>query len=399
METRKKFLKAAAFIAALTLTAGYVVPVNNSTGKVSPATAYADDSYTEGNEGVLSYRKYTDHIEIVQCDMSATSAEIPETIEGLPVTVIGMYAFEIQSLESITIPDTVTEIGNWAFAMNSKLKSVTIPDSVEKIGIRAFEMCSSLEEVNFPDHLVEISSNAFSETPWLEAQRKKSPLVIVNGDLIDAQTAEGDVVIPSEVKYLSPSAFARNSKLTSVVIPASIDKVCDNAFFYCDNLTSAEINGAELIDSMSFDGCEKLKELKISGKLKKIVDYAFADIPGNATITFYGSKEMWEKVDKPSEDKFLNNATMIFDENHVDPEPEQDPETENLLGDANLDTKVTVADAVAILQSIGNRDKYELKPQGKINADVDGVEGVTANDALTIQKLDAKVIEKFPAAK
>ncbi len=146
---------------------------------------------------------------------------------------------------------------------------------------------------------------------------------------------------------------------------------------------------------MAFDGCEKLKELKISGKLKKIDNYAFADISGNATISFYGSKEMWEKVDKPSDDQFLKNANMIFDENHVDP----DPETENLLGDANLDGKVTVADAVAILQSIGNRDKYELKPQGKINADVDGVEGVTANDALTIQKLDAKVIDKFPAAK
>ena len=61
-------------------------------------------------------------------------------------------------------------------------------------------------------------------------------------------------------------------------------------------------------------------------------------------------------------------------------------------GDANLDGNVTIADAVAILQSIANRDKYELKPQGKINADVDGQQGVTANDALTIQKVDAGVI-------
>ena len=58
-------------------------------------------------------------------------------------------------------------------------------------------------------------------------------------------------------------------------------------------------------------------------------------------------------------------------------------------GDANLDGNVTVADAVAILQAIANRDKYELKPQGKINADVDGQDGVTGNDALMIQKVDA----------
>ena len=59
-------------------------------------------------------------------------------------------------------------------------------------------------------------------------------------------------------------------------------------------------------------------------------------------------------------------------------------------GDANCDGQTTVADAVAILQFIGNRDKYELTKQGKFNADVDGVEGVTANDALTIQQWDSQ---------
>ena len=60
-----------------------------------------------------------------------------------------------------------------------------------------------------------------------------------------------------------------------------------------------------------------------------------------------------------------------------------------LKGDANLDGKASIADAVAVLQHIANRDKYGLRPQGLINADVDGVAGVTANDALTLQKWDA----------
>lgn len=67
--------------------------------------------------------------------------------------------------------------------------------------------------------------------------------------------------------------------------------------------------------------------------------------------------------------------------------------TDTLYGDANLDEKVTVSDAVAILQHIGNRDKYGLKPQGMINADVDGVSGVTAGDALVIQKVDAGIYQ------
>lgn len=72
-------------------------------------------------------------------------------------------------------------------------------------------------------------------------------------------------------------------------------------------------------------------------------------------------------------------------------------ETAVLYGDANCDEKVTVADAVAILQFLGNRDKYELSDQGKINADVYDVgDGITARDALSIQRLDAGLISSLP---
>ncbi|MCR5016313.1 MAG: hypothetical protein K6A75_07055 [Ruminococcus sp.] len=60
-----------------------------------------------------------------------------------------------------------------------------------------------------------------------------------------------------------------------------------------------------------------------------------------------------------------------------------------LSGDANGDFLLTVADPVAVLQHIGNRDKYSLTEQGLINADVDGVAGVTANDARVLQEWDA----------
>lgn len=68
----------------------------------------------------------------------------------------------------------------------------------------------------------------------------------------------------------------------------------------------------------------------------------------------------------------------------------------DFYGDANCDGKVTIADSTAILQSLGNYDKYGLTEQGAANADVDGVLGVTAADAVTIQKLDAKLIPSLP---
>ena len=68
-----------------------------------------------------------------------------------------------------------------------------------------------------------------------------------------------------------------------------------------------------------------------------------------------------------------------------------------LIGDANNDGKVTVADAVAILQYVANKDKYNLEGQLLLNADVyNRGDGVTARDALSIQKYDAKILTSLP---
>ena len=73
------------------------------------------------------------------------------------------------------------------------------------------------------------------------------------------------------------------------------------------------------------------------------------------------------------------------------------PEDEPLIGDANLDGKVTIADATAILQSLANKDKYSLCEEAARNADCFNVgDGVTGMDALAIQRLDAGVITSLP---
>ena len=72
-------------------------------------------------------------------------------------------------------------------------------------------------------------------------------------------------------------------------------------------------------------------------------------------------------------------------------------ETETMYGDVNLDGKVSISDAVRILQYVSNTSKYSLDEQAKDNADVfNRGDGVTANDAASIQKLDAGVISSLP---
>ena len=67
-----------------------------------------------------------------------------------------------------------------------------------------------------------------------------------------------------------------------------------------------------------------------------------------------------------------------------------------LKGDANLDGKVSISDVTAIMQSLGNPDKYQLQAQGRANADVDPtVTGVSPGDAYRIQQLDAHIITEL----
>jgi hypothetical protein len=72
---------------------------------------------------------------------------LPARINGLPVKTIGNGAFKYARTISVTIPDSVTTIGDYAFLQCRKMISVTIPDSVTAIGFRAFSGCTSLNSV------------------------------------------------------------------------------------------------------------------------------------------------------------------------------------------------------------------------------------------------------------
>ena len=72
-------------------------------------------------------------------------------------------------LTEYAIPNSVTKIGNSAFAYCRSLTSVTIPDSVTKIGGYAFRDCSSLTSVTIPDSVTEIGSGAFSSCSSLKS--------------------------------------------------------------------------------------------------------------------------------------------------------------------------------------------------------------------------------------
>ena len=125
-------------------------------------------------------------------------------------------------------------------------------------------------------------------------------------------------------------------------------------------------------------------------------------------VTLEGAKYQWYRDGEPAEGAdgkhytlsgagtysvkitAPNGAERTVDMVRVRMTGEQKP----TYGDVNTDGKVTVSDAVAILQYIANKEKYPLSATGAVNADIDGVPGITGTDAVTVQKVDAGLIKQ-----
>ena len=143
---------------------------------------------------------------------------IPEEVNYMnrirKVTSIGESAFWHCSITSVTIPNSVTSIGRYAFEWCSRLTSVTIPNSVTSIGESAFLKCKGLTSVTIPNSVTSIGDYAFRECSGLTS-----------------------VTIPNSVTSIGESAFRECSGLTSVTIPNSVTSIGDYAFD-CKNLAT-----------------------------------------------------------------------------------------------------------------------------------------------------------------
>ena len=222
----------------------------------------------------------------------------------------------------VVIPDSVTEIGGWAFSGCSSLTSLTIPDSVKKIGDWAFRGCSGLTSVTIPDSVMEISEWAFDECNSLanitvdENNKNYSSQdgVLFNKDkttlikypagnerteytIPDSVTEIGkrafygcssltSVTIGNGVTSIGEDAFSGCIGLTSITIPDSITSINHGAFYYCQNLASITIgNSVTNIGKNAFYSCRNLTSIKIPDSVTSIGGYAFWDCSGLTSVT------------------------------------------------------------------------------------------------------------------
>lgn len=180
---------------------------------------------------------------------SLTSVTIPNN-----VTSIGGYAFyDCSNLTSITIGDGVTSIGNGAFSGCQKLTSVTIPDSVTSIGDSSFYGCISLTSVTIPDGVTSIGGSAFSNCTSLTSVTIPDSITSINSYTFSNCTNLTNVTIPNGIMKIGIEAFRNCTSLTSVIIPNSVTAFGYDAFYNCTNLTSIAFKGTiEQWNNISF---------------------------------------------------------------------------------------------------------------------------------------------------
>ena len=166
-----------------------------------------------------------------------------------------------------TIPESVKNIGNYAFFGCSGLTSVTIPNLVTSIGDYAFDKCSSLTKAEFAsvESLCKMKFDNYSSNPLTYANH-----LYINGEEVTV------VSIPNSITSIGDYTFYGCSGLTSVVIPESVTSIGDGAFVNCNNLISVNIpNSVTSIGDCTFQGCECLTSVTIPNSVKSIGEDAF----------------------------------------------------------------------------------------------------------------------------
>lgn len=277
------------------------------------------------------------------------------------------YKGEMTEKSTIEIKDGTVSINKGAFSwcegVPENLVSVTIPDSVTYIGEYAFNDCSNLESITIPDSITYVGAEAFSDTMWY-------------------------VNLPDGVVYAGKVAIGYKGEMpsnTSVTIKDGTEVICYHAFFNLSGLIEIKLpDSLTEVGERAFSFCENLKSVTIPSSVTTIGEQAFgytgvmwSNAPMSRidgfTITGYSGTEA-ERYANDNGFKFISLGTL------------KDPE---ILGDVDGDSKVNIKD-VTIIQRTAASIITLTEVQTKF-ADVNADGKVNVNDATAIQKFVAGI--------
>ena len=194
-----------------------------------------------------------------------------------------------KTITSFTFGDNVRHIPTYLCYYMNQLTSITIPHSVTSIGEGAFYNCSSLTKTNYTGDV----------TSWCKinfGSYAANPIYYSRNFYINDQEIK-DLVIPNTVDKIPNSAFENCSSLTSVTIGNSVTSIGNYAFGDCSSLTSVTIgNSVTSIGYNAFDDCSSLTSVTIPNSVTSIGDNAFEYCYGLTKTNYTGNVASWCKI-------------------------------------------------------------------------------------------------------
>ncbi len=228
--------------------------------------------------------------------------KFPENIQE-----IGKKAFaNCSSLNLIVLPDKITELPENLFSGCSNLQEISLSDKVNKIGKSCFSGCEQLKSINLQNEILEISEGLFLDCKNLEQIVFSEKIKKISKNAFANCMNLRTVIIPNSVTEIDDNAFMKCKNLEEIRLSENLIILGEGVFSDCENLKSLILpEGFTRVDSSMFKN-SKITEIKLPKSLQEIADGTFEDCP-LSTVIYSGSSKQWKQIliNKKANKKFL----------------------------------------------------------------------------------------------
>lgn len=203
-----------------------------------------------------------------------------KVINRLLVSSGGTLISSLSSDAHITIPNSVTHIGNGAFYEHFALQTITIPSSVTHIGEASFIMCRNLQTITISNTVTHIGANPFAVCFQLQLTSDNLHFKVINGLLISSDgtlisclSKDTLIHIPNLVTHIGDYAFFKCEVQQTITIPNSVTQIGKSAFYDCRSLQDIHLpNSVTKIGKDAFWVCSSLQTIHIpKGSMEKFM--------------------------------------------------------------------------------------------------------------------------------